>query len=81
MEFVRPLPEDLRKKALQHIQQDTERLELLQNLLFAGDRVRHAVFGEGTILEIDGANSSYVIQFDKLETTRNLQFTAKLERL
>ena len=81
LEFVHPLPEDLRKKALQHIQQDTERLELLQNLLFAGDRVRHAVFGEGTILEIDGANSSYVIQFDKLETTRNLQFTAKLERL
>ena len=81
MEFVRPLPDDLKKKALQHIQQDTERLELLQNLLFVGDRVRHAVFGEGTILEIDAKNSSYVIQFDKLETTRNLQFTAKFERL
>lgn len=81
LEFVRPLPDDLKKKALQHIQQDTERLELLQNLLFVGDRVRHAVFGEGTILEIDAKNSSYVIQFDKLETTRNLQFTAKFERL
>jgi DNA helicase-2/ATP-dependent DNA helicase PcrA len=81
LEFVHPLPDDLRKKALERIQHDTERLELLQNLLFVGDRVRHTVFGEGTILEIDAKNSSYVIQFDRLETTRNLQFTAKLERL
>ncbi|MCR5029810.1 MAG: UvrD-helicase domain-containing protein [Fibrobacter sp.] len=81
LEFVHPLPDDLRKKALERIQHDTERLELLQNLLFVGDRVRHTVFGEGTVLEIDAKNSSYVIQFDRLETTRNLQFTAKLERL
>ncbi len=81
LEFVRPLPEDLRTKALQHIQQDTERLELLQGLFFVGDRIRHPVFGDGTIVEVDVQKFCYVVQFDSLSTWRNLQFAAKLERI
>lgn len=37
-----------------------------------GDRVRHAVFGEGTIVNIISENNSYVIQFDALSTPRNI---------
>ena len=81
LEFVRPLPEDLREKALRQIREETERLELLQNLFFVGDRVRHPVFGEGLVVEVNAKDSCYVVQFDSLKTTRNLQLTAKLERL
>lgn len=81
LDFARPLPEDLLAKALQSIREDAERLTLLQNLFFPGERVRHAVFGDGTILDVDAQNSSYTVQFDALPTVRNLQFRAKLERL
>lgn len=81
LEFVNPLPEDLREKALRQIREETEHLKLLQNLFFVGDRIRHPVFGEGLIVEVNAKDSCYVVQFDSLKTTRNLQFTAKLERL
>lgn len=81
LEFVRPLPEDLREKALRQIREETEYLELLQNLFLVGDRVRHPVFGEGFVVEVNAKDSCYVVQFDSLKTTRNLQFTAKLERV
>lgn len=81
LETVHPLPEDLRARTLEKIREDTSRLELLQNLLFVGDRVRHPVFGEGKIVDVNAKESCYVIQFDTLRTVRNLQFSAKLERL
>lgn len=81
LEFVSPLPDDLRESALRKIREATERLEILQDLLFVGDRVRHPVFGEGVIVDVNAKDSCYVVQFDSLKTTRNLQFTAKLERL
>ncbi len=81
LEFVSPLPNDLRDSALRKIREDTDRLEILQNLLFVGDRIRHQVFGEGVIVDVKAQDSCYVVQFDSLKTTRNLQFTAKLELL
>lgn len=81
LEFVRPLPADIRSSALEKIRQSEEHLDILSDLFFVGDRVRHSVFGEGTILDVDAKNSCYRIQFDSLATVRSLQFTAKLERL
>ncbi len=66
---------------MRKIREDTERLEILQDLLLVGDRVRHPVFGEGVIVDVDTQDSCYVVQFDSLKTTRSLQFTAKLERV
>lgn len=80
-EFVHPLPDDLRERALEQIGRETSRLELLQNLFFVGDRICHPVFGEGLVVEVDAKNSCYVIQFDSLKTVRSVQFSAKLERL
>ena len=48
-------------------------------LLAAGQRIRHAVFGEGVVLEVDADRSAYVIQFDGLPTPRKISFRAKLE--
>lgn len=46
-----------------------------------GDRIRHAVMGEGTILEIDEGKSAFVIKYDSVSTPRRISFKAKLERV
>lgn len=47
----------------------------------AGERVRHSVFGAGTVLEVDRERGAHVIQFDDMETPRRISYRAKLERL
>ena len=46
----------------------------------AGQRVRHALFGTGTVLETDLDRGAHLIQFDELDTPRRISFRAKLER-
>ena len=53
----------------------------MRSLFAAGDRVRHPVFGEGTIVLVNSTASCYVIQFDGMETQRSIQFAAKLEKV
>lgn len=43
-----------------------------------GCRVRHTVFGMGTIEEVDEKNNSYRIRFDSMDTTRDIAFRARL---
>lgn len=45
-----------------------------------GDRVRHAIMGEGTIVAVDRAQGAYAVQFDILPTQRRISFRVKLER-
>ena len=45
-----------------------------------GDRVRHAIMGDGMIVEVDLAASAYVVQFDILPTKRRISFRAKLAK-
>ena len=44
-----------------------------------GDRVRHAVFGAGTVLAIDTEKGATVIRFDSLETPRSIAFRIPLD--
>lgn len=48
--------------------------------LVPGDRVKHKAFGEGTILECDEQEMTYLVEFDRLKTQRRLSFRAKLEK-
>ncbi len=50
-------------------------------LLRPGQRVRHSVFGCGTVLEADTDKAAHVIRFDDLPTARAVSFRAKLELL
>lgn len=51
-------------------------------LTFApGERVRHSIFGEGTILECDAVSGHNLVQFDGMPTPRKISFRAKLVRL
>ena len=46
-----------------------------------GQRVKHAAFGMGTILEVDGDKGACVVRFDGMETPRQISFRAKLEKV
>ncbi len=48
------------------------------SLLEVGQRVRHSVFGAGTVLEVDPGRSAYAIQFDDMPTPRRISFRARL---
>lgn len=80
LDLVKPLPDDLTKQARAVISYDEDRLKNIRTLLAAGDRVRHPVFGEGTILLVNMEASCYTVQFDSIETARSIQFAAKLEK-
>lgn len=61
---------DLRRKILAG--------EKEQERLSEGTRVRHMVFGEGEIVEIDLDSSAYVVKFDEIKTTRRISFRTKM---
>ncbi len=76
-------PDDLVKDAkelisvrLKHMPENLEKTALPE-----GTRVRHDVFGEGTVLEFDAAAGVHVIRFDGLDTPRRLNMRLKLEVL
>ena len=50
-----------------------------QNTFIEGQRVRHKVFGEGTVIEVDMDHSAYLVQFDGMDTPRGIAFRAKME--
>ncbi len=50
-------------------------------LLAVGQRVRHAVFGEGVVVDVDRDRGAHIIQFDDMDTPRAITFKARLERL
>ncbi len=49
--------------------------------LEAGSRIRHKVFGDGTVIDVDMDRQVYVIKFDNMETERNIVFRVKLESI
>ena len=50
------------------------------NLLEKGQRVEHAILGAGTILDINIDEESYLIQFDGMETPRQIAMKVRLKR-
>ena len=44
-----------------------------------GQRVRHAVFGQGSVVGTDDQKKAYIVEFDELDTPRCISFRAKLE--
>ena len=46
-----------------------------------GDKIRHKIFGLGTILSVDSSQSAYLIQFDRMDTPRQISFRVHLEKV
>ena len=45
-----------------------------------GQRVRHAILGPGTVVEVDTARGAHIVKFDAVPTPRAISFRAKLEK-
>lgn len=46
-----------------------------------GQRVKHMIFGEGTVVEVDTDKGAHLVQFDGMSTPRAISFRAKLQKL
>jgi DNA helicase-2/ATP-dependent DNA helicase PcrA len=82
VDYVLPPEEGLIQSARDYIETATRYLKRGEEEQFlpVGQRVNHAMFGEGTILEVDEKKGVYLVKFDRLDTPRRLSVRAKLER-
>lgn len=81
IDYVNELPQRLVDDTKSYIAANESRYMPLDTELKPGDRVRHKVFGEGTITGIRGDIGCYVVKFDRVETERNLKIGVGLERV
>lgn len=77
--YTAPLPDALVRDTEEWIRRVAPAEEKNEAGLTAGQRVRHAVFGEGTILSEE--NSGFLIRFDRMETPRLIAHRVRLEKL
>ncbi len=62
-----------------YIEQNERKLSGDNQKLKVNDLIRHTVFGTGRIIGLNEELSSYSIQFDQLETVRNISYRIRLE--
>ncbi len=81
LEYDNPPSESLMEEARNYIENTTRLLPEDQEKTYftEGTRVRHFVFGEGTVQQVDTDQGAYLIAFDGLPTPRKISFKAKLE--
>lgn len=80
--YTSPPRDGLIAETRQYIRMNSRFLEPnVQNAFNPGDRIRHAVFGAGTVLEADLTAGAYIIQFDEVATPRSIAFRVKLTKL
>ena len=74
-----PLDKRLVDESQKIIKYDESRLKAAATQFKKGDRVRHKVFGDGTIVLVNDKAFCYTIKFDDLATERSVQWTAPLK--
>ena len=83
LEYTAPPKDDLIRDAREYVRSAEKWLdaEASQATFSPGQRVRHLLFGEGTVLETDMVKKAHVVQFDGMDTPRAISFKARLEAL
>ena len=83
LELTQPRPEGLIAEARAYIAALDRALpeNRAAAALPVGTRVRHAVFGPGTVEGLDPDRGAHLVRFDDLPTPRAISFRARLERL
>lgn len=79
LNYTVELEDRLMGEANFYIDQHERKLEGNNQKLKVNDLIRHSVFGTGKIIGIHEDSSSYEIQFDNMETTRNISFKIRME--
>ena len=80
LEFTHPPRESLIQAARDYIEVSSGFLpeEQTSPALPEGTRVRHSVFGVGTVQGVDPDRQAHIVQFDDMATARAISFRAKL---
>ena len=83
LEYTAPPEEQLIRSARLYVEMNTKYLPEKDAWegLSVGPRVRHEIFGVGTILDIDKTRRAHIIVFEGIDTPRTISFRAKLEPL
>ena len=82
VEYVVPLDPELEEKALTEIRKTEDTVPRPEAPCERiGKRVRHAVFGEGTVIAVPRDQEGVIVHFDNILTPRTLGANAKLEYL
>lgn len=83
LEFTLPPQEGLIREAREYVERSTRWMPESEEdvLIPEGQRVRHTMFGEGTVVGVDTDKGAHVVQFDGMSTPRKISFKAKLERI
>lgn len=80
LHYVVPIPEEMKKDFLKRIEDSEHIMEERENpTIKENTRVRHPYLGEGTVLSVDYEHKIYEIQFDQIQTPRNILMTINLE--
>ncbi len=80
LEHTEPPEEGLVKEARDYIEASERYLPEKETESFAiGQRVRHAIMGLGTVVDVDTAKGAHIVRFDGFATPRAISFRAKLE--
>ena len=80
LEYTEPPQEGLIRDAKEYIAVCEKGLTEKEPEPFAiGQRVRHAILGPGTVIDIDMAKGAHLVRFDCMATPRAISFRAKLE--
>lgn len=83
IQFTKEPREGLIKEAEDYIELSRKYLpDSESDIVFpVGQRVRHAVFGTGTVTDVDRDRGAHVIQFDSMDTPRRISFRVKMGRI
>ena len=82
LDYTEPMPEGLIGEVRTYLKLSAREMAMEEASLYEpGQRIRHRIFGEGTVIEADREKRAHVIQFDELETPRRISFRVELEVL
>ena len=83
IEFTEKPDEKMMASVRKFIESDSRHLKGAEklNLLEKGQRVEHVILGKGTVLDINTDEESYLVQFDEMETPRQISMKVKLKKI
>jgi len=83
LEHTAPPQDSLIREAREYIALSEKTLpeEAAKAAFAPGARVRHAIMGPGTVIDVDFGRGAHLVQFDGAATPRAISFRAKLEPL
>ena len=83
LEHTQPPKDSLIQDAKEYIEATVRYMpeNLNEVVLPIGQRVRHSVFGEGTVIDINTDKGAHLIKFDCMDTPRMISFKVRIETI